>query len=137
MVGRGCQSALTFIYTKLTYLLNKGFFACTLLIDFAKAFDRATTFNICKSLVTLHAPLEAVNWIMSFLSNRSHKVVIGNKESSFVNAKSGTPQGSIISPTLFSILISSLKSANNNRSTFVKYADDLSVIVWGSTVEEL
>jgi len=124
--GRGCQSALTFMYTKLVQLIDNKFFVCSIFIDLSKAFDRATVSKIVSSLTSLNAPSNVIRWVSSFLSGRKHKV--GNSQ--FLNATSGTPQGSPISPILFAILLSSLSPVNSDNCCFIKYADDLTIIVW-------
>lgn len=131
--GRGCQSALTFLYTKITQLLDKNFLVCTILIDLSKAFDRATSSKIISALSTLNTPFNAIAWISSFLSNRQHKV----GSSCFLKAKSGTPQGSIISPLLFAALMSTLKPLHIRNCSYVKYADDLSMVVWHQDLSTL
>jgi len=134
--ARGCQSALTLLYTKIAQLVDKKHYVCTVLIDFSKAFDKATKSNIIYSLSTFGASINLVNWVTSYLSDRKHKVISGNQESNFIDAISGTPQGGIISPILFAILLSSLKPTQSN-STFIKYADDLTLISWSKNLTQL
>ena len=45
------------------------------------------------------------NWIKDFLHERSIQVRINTAFSHQVNVENGTPQGSVISPILFSIMI--------------------------------
>lgn len=45
------------------------------------------------------------NWVMDFLNNRSIQVKIGPEISRRCVVENGTPQGSVISPMLFNIMI--------------------------------
>ena len=45
------------------------------------------------------------NWVMDFLNNRSIQVKIGKETSRRCLVENGTPQGSVISPLLFNIMI--------------------------------
>ncbi len=70
----------------------------------------------------------ALQWFMSYLSNRSFSVMIGDLCSSYASLPCGMPQGSILGPILFSLYILPLGSIikKHNRS-FYFYADDLQI----------
>ena len=68
-----------------------------------------------------------MGWLLNFLSSRSFRVYFEGEESSEKNSNSGVPQGSILSPLLFNILMSDLPiSEGVNMSV---YADDVSLYV--------
>jgi hypothetical protein len=54
-------------------------------------------------------------------------VTLNGKASTWKNVISGVPQGSVLGPVLFAILIDTLKPLHSN-TLFVKYADDVTVI---------
>jgi len=135
--GRGCQSALTFLYTKIVQLIDQKYYVCTILFDLSKAFDTALKSRIILNMQNMRANNNLLQWVDNFLSGRRHKVVINNEESSFTQAISGTPQGSTISPILFAILFSSLNPKNIRNSSYIKYADDLTVIVYSKDINNL
>ena len=64
-------------------------------LDFSKAFDsvsyKLNHYGICDPIL---------QWIQSFLENRSQQVVLGGQESSSVKVTSGVPQGTILAPLL-------------------------------------
>jgi len=134
LFGRGCQSALTYLYTRIAQLVDQRYIVCTIMVDFVKAFDRVTSSKIVSALCNLRAPKELIRWVQSFLCERFNKVSYGGEESDFLLARSGTPQGSVISPILFSCILCSLKPFNNSSTFFIKYADDLTIVVYSKSI---
>ena len=63
-----------------------------------------------------------LQWIQSFLSNRSQQVVVEGSYSTPCSVTSGVPQGSVLGPTLFLIYINDL--VNDIQSTVRLFADD-------------
>ena len=62
-------------------------------------------------------------FIKSYLTGRSQKVVAGSQESSWANVLNGVPQGSVLGPLLFTILVSDISDAIK-RGRYHLYADD-------------
>lgn len=48
------------------------------------------------------------NWIKDFLMERTIQVKVGSVSSKTVDIENGTPQGSVISPVLFNIMINDI-----------------------------
>ena len=58
-----------------------------------------------------------------YLSGRSQKVKTDTEESEWAEIKNGVPQGSILGPLLFTILVSDMRMSIWNGS-YLTYADD-------------
>ena len=56
---------------------------------------------------------KVLDWVGSWLTGRSQKVVLNGKESETGDVNSGVVQGSTLGPTLFLIFITDIKSAVN------------------------
>ena len=78
----------------------------------------------------------SVKWVNSYLSDRSQQVMIGGSLSKPVELQIGSPQGSILSPTLFIILIADMELYCPN-AVLSGYADDTSCTVAVQNIEEL
>ena len=74
-------------------------------------------------------------YIKKFLENRKVKVKIGNSFSESQNIVNGTPQGSVISPTLFNIMINDLFD-KCDYIEYALYADDGLMMLRTNDLEE-
>ena len=75
-----------------------------------------------------------LNWIKSFLKDRKQKVMINSEGSEWSDVLSGIPQGSVLGPALFLVLINDLPDSIAN---FVKiFADDTKVYSTISTISD-
>jgi hypothetical protein len=126
--GSGTTTALVSVNSRILQHLDIFSGASrVLLIDFSKAFDKANHSIVLEKLSNCNVPKECLMWIASFLENRQQRVLINDTKSSWQNVISGVPQGSVLGPALFAVLISSLTPLHPN-STLVKYADDITLI---------
>ena len=134
--GRSCLSQLIGHYDKVLALLEKGINVDVIYLDFAKAFDKLD-FNITFSkLKQLGIDGKVGRWIHSFLTDRHQTVLVNGEKSDPAPVISGVPQGSVIGPLLFLILIGDIDSevANAFLSSF---ADDTRIGMGISSQEDV
>ena len=70
-------------------------------MDLAKAFDSVVHSKLLSKLVFYGFSGKIINWISSFLSDRTQVVCVGSSVSESKCVLSGVPQGSVLGPVLF------------------------------------
>ena len=126
--GRGTVGALTLInHFVLKHLDGKSGAVRVLTADYTKAFDRLTFESILSAIVKFKLPKLAIVFLKDFLCCRQQRVTTTNDASDWTLIKSGVPQGSVLGPMLFALVIDSLRPLSNN-TFIIKYADDVTFV---------
>ena len=125
--GRSCLSALLDVYDNMmTSLSNNPKSSVDMIyLDYAKAFDKVDHGVLLNKLKTFGICGKLGEWLHSFLTNRRHHVRIPGGVSKSDNVLSGVPQGTVLGPVLFLVLISDI--SNNVDSNITSFADDTKV----------
>lgn len=106
-------------------------------IDYEKAFELADPKSILHTLtVDKGVNGSILGWLQDFLSHRKGYTIVQGQESDVFSLFQGTPQGSVLSPYLFNILMDKVltvlyKTLGEDRApkvTVISYADDLVLI---------
>ena len=91
-------------------------------IDIEKAYDMVNKTILLFKMLKLGINEEMWRFIQSFLSRRTFQVRVGSSFSGVKVSANGTPQGSILRPILFSIMINDI--SRHVLSPSALYADD-------------
>jgi len=91
------------------------------ILDFAKAFDKVAHARLANKLNYYDIRGHMLQWLQSFLENRTQKVIIDGRQSSPCSVPSGVPQGSALGPVLFLIYINDI--VTNIHSQLRLFAD--------------
>ena len=99
-------------------------------IDLEKAFELANKDVILYELTKLGVRGKLLGWLQDYLSDRKGYVTIDGYKSDITDFENGTPQGSILSPFLFNILVNALVSKEYPEGVSVySYADDIILVI--------
>ena len=98
----------------------------TIYLDFAKAFDKVDIEILLNKLSKLGIGGKLGHWIFAFLINREHVINVNGTKSSAARVLSGVPQGSVLGPLLFLIMIGDIDK-HVKYSTVSSFADDTRV----------
>ncbi|KAK3895863.1 hypothetical protein Pcinc_000476 [Petrolisthes cinctipes] len=125
--NRGVSTADS-ILTLMTHINHRPTVA--VFIDLEKAFELASPHAILDALVKKGVLGRMLAWLHDFLQHRRGRVRFQGHKSSFQEMENGTPQGSILSPLLFNLLMEQLVALPFHTSTvLLSYADDLALMV--------
>ena len=118
---RSCLSQLLEHYDKILSFLEDG-----ANVDFSKAFDKVDIGLLCHKLRDMGISGKLGIFLNNFLSNRKQYILANGSKSGQSEVKSGVPQGTVLGPVLFLILINDI--TDNIESDVSLFADDTRIL---------
>ena len=99
------------------------------LVDFSSAFDTIDHNILIRRLRLRYGFVgKELDWVISYLKERTQLVVIGDQSSSTTTLMRGVPQGSVLGPLHFSLYVQPIGDIIRAHGLFFhQYADDLQV----------
>ena len=92
------------------------------ILDFSKAFDTVPHDRLLHKLESYGVRGPLLQWTEDFLCTRKMRVVVDGESSSETDVLSGVPQGTVLGPLLFLVIINDLPDCV--KSTTHLFADD-------------
>ena len=117
---------LTFTNNILKYLEKSRNYARVLFIDFSSAFNTIQPHVMVQKLKDLNVRNDIIAWVLEFLTHRRQYVKLNDSLSELVQINTGSPQGYVLSPTLYTIYTNNYRSHKNN-AILIKFADDSTI----------
>ena len=109
---------------------------CAVFLDCEAAFDAVWTNGLMFKLSQLNLPKNFLRLLCSFLKDRTLRVHVEDAKSRMIRLKAGTPQGSCLSPILFSIHVNDMPLQEMPGCQPSQFADDVGMWSTGKTVKE-
>lgn len=133
--GLSCETQLIEALHDWTSVMNEGSSQVdAIVLDFSKAFDMVPHQRLLQKLQHYGITGNTKAWIASFLSGRTHQVVVNGSESDTREVTSGVPQGTVVGPLLFLLYINDIEQGLN--STIRLFADDSVIYRKIETIED-
>ena len=126
--SRSTDTALAITYEKIAQALGEKQLCYVVLRDVAKAFDKVWHNGLKYKLINLKLPPIFTKLLCTFLDQRTASISINNYIGTPFRIRSGVPQGSSLSPTLYSIYTSDIPPPAHD-CTNIMYADDITQII--------
>ena len=129
--GRSTATQQLSFMNELTKLHKNKTDCDAIYLDFSKAFDKISHHKLIHVLRHYKINRMVINWIQSFLNQRSQRTIVGTEFSAPGKITSGVPQGSVLGPLFFLLYVESLlRSIKNSCSGVFVYAfaDDVKLL---------
>jgi len=110
-------------------------YTIAIFFDLSHAYDGVWHLGALSELARIGVRGRLLRWIREYLSGRKYRVFNEGQYSETYSMSSGVPQGSILSPTLFNVMLSSIPHAQHVK--VAEYADDILIFCSHSNVNYL
>lgn len=125
--GRSTSDALTQLTSHIEKSFKEKKHTTTVFFDLEKAYDTVWRSEILISIHKMGLRGNLPMFIQNFLTSRKFCVRVGAEKSEFVEQEEGLPQGSVLSPTLFSIAINDITKQLEPDVNSTLYVDDFTI----------
>ena len=123
--GYSTTHQLVELYNKILVALNDKELTSITFADISRAFDTVWIQALILKLEKYGIKGDILEWLKSYLYNRSQRVILKNTLSDIGKINAGVPQGSVLGPLLFLVFINDI--ADDMTGFGRLFADDTSI----------
>jgi len=124
--GKSTYNALSILSNTIRTAISEKKYCLVVYLDIEGAFDSLWPEGLLFKMKNLGFDQQILKWLHNYFTGRRMSVRIGNTQSEFKTLKKGVPQGAVLSPTLFNIMLCDLPESDGVSS--IDYADDITLI---------
>ena len=138
--GRSATMALACAQNDWIDAKSKGNSVGVMAFDLSAAFDTISPITLLSKLESYGMTGVPLKWFKSYMSGRSQKVLWNDLMSEPCPLTHGVPQGSILGPTLFLVMIADMPKhviGNMSNANMMSYADDSTFYVHAKNLGQL
>ena len=104
--AKSCLTNLLCFLEEITKWVDDGSPVDVIYLDFQKAFAKVPHQRLIRKLKSHGMGNSIINWVEQWLTDSRQRVVVDGEVSSWKSVLSGVPQGSVLRPILFLVIIS-------------------------------
>ena len=97
-------------------------------LDFSRAFDMVDHEILLRKICSVPELAGFAKWLNGYLTERYFTVRVSGQHSNLYPIGTGVPQGSVLGPSLFSILVGDLAECCTGND-IIQYADDVNIVI--------
>lgn len=131
---RGTTDILATLKNEITKTFDNKEITIVTYLDLQSAYDSVWHAGLLKKLQTLGINSFLFKWLEDYLSDRSTKVRVGASISRSTALNAGLPQGAVLSPMLFNIMLYDLPQSDQVK--ILSYADDITISSRASNIQD-
>lgn len=134
--NRSTDDALIVLLDKITEHIDKSpnNYIRAVFIDYSSAFNTINPATLIHKLIDKKIDNNIICWIYNFLTSRSQRVKTSSHKSGKLSTSTGSPQGCVLSPLLFSLYVEDMPVSSD--FIIIKYADDTVLLEFLSTNQQ-
>ena len=129
--GLSAEGMLLSLTNRWKMELDKGLTVGAIFVDFRKAVDSLSHNILSLKLQAVGICGNLHEWLMNYLSDRCQCTLVNGYISDLTLAQYGIPQGSLLSPRLYTIYV------NDRPDAVLMYADDTTIYCIGKSFDEV
>ena len=133
--GRSCMEHVVRLSEHVKKALTAGLTTVAAFCDIKRAFDTVWDARLLDKMQALGITGRMYQFVQTFLNSRRMAVKVGHAKSQTHTLDMGVPQGSVIAPTLFSLMLHDIQTVGSPHLSMCLYADDLTI--WGKITAKI
>lgn len=132
-----CETAIQTVIDEWKLTVSEGKIVGVIFMDLKRAFETIDRERLLEKLYQYGFRGMVLEWLRSYLRNRTQQVRCNNNWSKLMDTKYGVPQGSVLGPLLFIVYINDIIKVCPDEGSIKMFADDTLIYVTGEGSAEL